>query len=282
MSGVAIALLFALVFCALAIIVAALDYYHKPFVRDYLDYRFGVVFSKAGKSDGVATITKCALLSVAIIIVLTAIGAAIPIAVVVALVPPVVVAASTKSTTKKRRALFEEQLADMLPNASANLRTNMSPSDALAMASRFMPPPLKHEWYRVEKEQHADKALHDCIASLANRMDSEALKLVAYQLKVQYDDGGDLSQEFEQLSETIRSDLALKSHVEAITADNKMQMKMLAAFPFVAAFIVQIAQPELLQFYVDSPFGICCLLGLILFELLGIGLGLNIGRMDNK
>lgn len=174
------------------------------------------------------------------------------------IIPPIYI----KYKIKEKRTLFQAQLGDALMILANALRSGFSFSQALNSASTSMPDPLGAEFSMVVKELQLGVELEESMLRVAEKMQSEDLKLLATAVIVQQQVGGNLSEILDTLSVTIRNRMAVARMVRTLTAQGKASGFLVGALPIFLLIGISFSNPD----YIQPLFG--TLIGNIL---LGIG-----------
>ena len=143
----------------------------------------------------------------------------------------------------KRKRLFEEQLPEALDYMSRAMRAGHGLSVALAMVGEELPAPLGPEFKRVYEEINFGIPFHEALPKMPQRLPSADLSFFVAALLIQRETGGNLTELLRGLSATIRERLKLKGRVNILAAEGKYTGYLLAAMPFVIAFVLYSMNP---------------------------------------
>ena len=188
--------------------------------------------------------TRFVLAQLAVAIALTALGVVldsrafygVPIAL---LLPPVLL----RRQTKKRRDTIVEQLPPWLILLANMLRTSGSLTDALAMTVPLTSKPIREELARASKEISLGQMVDVALTSMVSRINRPVFGAAVTTLLIARRTGGDLPRLLEQVAATIREIARLEGVVRSKTAQSKMQLVAMAAFPPLMYYALRMADP---------------------------------------
>lgn len=149
-----------------------------------------------------------------------------------------------KRKKDKRISQFQQQLPDVLSLVVGSLRAGYGLIQALKLVSQEMPSPSKDEYTRVVNEISLGYSLHQALAHLVERMESEDLMMVVTAINIQNEVGGNLGNILESIASTIRDRVKLQGDIRTMTGMPRMTGYMLAAMPFFVALIMFFLDPE--------------------------------------
>ncbi|MBX3052961.1 MAG: type II secretion system F family protein [Caldilineaceae bacterium] len=156
-----------------------------------------------------------------------------------------------KRKKEKRMGEFQRQLPDVLNLIVGSLRAGYGLVQAMKLVSQEMPTPSKDEYTRVVNEISLGYSLHQALAHLVDRMESEDLMMVVTAINIQNEVGGNLGNILQSIAETIRDRVKLQGEIRTLTSMQRMTGYMLAAMPFFVAVILLFMNPEyIMQMFV--------------------------------
>lgn len=181
------------------------------------------------------------------------------------LLPPVYVRGKVRS----QRALFQQQFGDALMIISNALRSGSSFQNALDHVAMEMPDPLGREFATAVREIKLGVNVEEALDNVAQRMQSEDLKLMATAVVVQQQVGGNLAQIMDTISKTIRDRLSVARMIQTLTAQGRLSGMIVGALPIGLLVVLSLLSPGYFDPLFSSLFG-RMLLGLgAIMELLG-------------
>ncbi|MEM8945557.1 MAG: type II secretion system F family protein [Planctomycetota bacterium] len=166
---------------------------------------------------------------------------------------------------QRRERTLRNQLADLAAVMSGATRANMSPPAALDHALRESSMPLTGLMTRVVDDYERNIDLPRSLTALGARLDLDALNLFTTAVSVTLDLGGRLEVALERIAESIRDQQRLEDKLEALTANGRNALVLLAMFPFAFAGFFYFIDPTGFDLVLASTYG-----------QIGVGLGLGL------
>lgn len=144
---------------------------------------------------------------------------------------------------KRRHKLFAEQLPDTLASMATAMRSGLNLVQALQQVVKNQPAPISQEFAQVLLEYRVGQDLVDSLESLQQRIPREELILVNSAIKIARKVGGNLSETFEALADTIREKMKIEGRINALTAMGRAQGWLAVFFPVVMAYAFYKLEP---------------------------------------
>ena len=171
--------------------------------------------------------------------------------------------------TKKRKETFNNQLGDVLMLLSNSLRAGFTFEQALRSVAEDLPDPIGTEFMRIVQDVELGGDLERAMDDVANRMESEDMKLINTAVSIQRKVGGNLSNILDNISETIMDRIMIKKKINTLTAQGRISGLIISVLPVVLVVLISIINPEYMEPMFTTTFG-HILLGLsVIMELLG-------------
>jgi len=181
---------------------------------------------------------------------------------------------------KRRDARFRVQLVDALMNISNALRAGFSLHQAFELVEREMANPISQEFRLVNQELRFGAGMEDALRSLYLRMPSEDLDLVVTAITISRDVGGNLTEVFDNIADTIRSRHRLYGKIRALTAQGKFQAALICSIPVLFAIAMNLISPELMDPVYSTVYGWIMISVIVILQILGIVVILKIVNID--
>jgi tight adherence protein B len=112
-------------------------------------------------------------------------------------------------------------------------------------------------------------SFEDALASLDRRVASEDLTLVCTSIDIARRTGGNLTEIFDRISDTIRARMRIERRVRTLTAQGRMQGMIVTAMPFLLGIAMFVLKPEVMRPFVFSLNGALCLCGVLVLVTVG-------------
>ncbi len=171
--------------------------------------------------------------------------------------------------TKKRRATINSTLPDALSQVSGAMRAGSTFTIALESYVQEVKGPLGQEFSLMLREQRMGAHLDDALENLAERVQSEEMDLVASAAMIANDVGGNLAEILQSLSETLRRKMEMEGKIEALTAQGRLQGRVVSALPFLILLPLMYFEPKATYPLFTSLLGWAFLFLIISMDLIG-------------
>lgn len=144
----------------------------------------------------------------------------------------------------RRRMRFTEQLVDGLELMGSSLKSGLTLVQAMELLVREFPAPISQEFEQVIADTRLGVEVGEALNRMAARLKLTVVDILASGVAITARCGGDLTQLFETIAETIRARATIEGKLNAVTAQGRIQGLVLGLMPFVLLFVL---------FFVDRP-----------------------------
>jgi tight adherence protein B len=103
-------------------------------------------------------------------------------------------------------------------------------------------------------------SFEDALESLSGRVGSDDLTLVTTAILISRKTGGNVTEIFDKISETIRGRMKIERKVKTLTAQGRMQGMIVSALPFFLAIVMTLIKPGSMIPFLTSATGILAVL----------------------
>ncbi|MBV8228670.1 MAG: type II secretion system F family protein [Planctomycetaceae bacterium] len=137
---------------------------------------------------------------------------------------------------RKRNARIEEllsQLPDAFDLMSRVIRSGQTMSQALQAVTDEFPQPIAGEFSYCHEQQNLGLPSEAAMRALARRTGLVEIKIFVLALLVQQQTGGNLAELLDKLSAVIRQRYRIRGQINALTAEGRLQARVLIALPIV-------------------------------------------------
>lgn len=173
---------------------------------------------------------------------------------------------------------FHGQLVDGLLLLSSSLKAGLSMTQAFTVVAEEMPAPISLEFGLILKEIRMGVNLDEAMVHLKRRMPLDDVTLFTTAVLVGRETGGDITQVFRRLVETLRERKKLKERIKTLTFMARMQGIIMAMLPVVFGFLVYRIDPRHFQFFLHDPMGRVLLGLIVLLQVIGMLLFIRFSR----
>ncbi len=181
------------------------------------------------------------------------------------LLPPLLV----RRARNRRVSAISAQMGDVLNTLGNGLRAGHSLPQAMDSAATQLPAPLGEELRRLIHETAAGIPMDEALDRLVARTANADLELVVTAIRVQREVGGNLAEVLEKISATIRARIAVKAHLQVVTAQSRLSAWVVGLLPVGVFALTTVVAPQVAQILVQDPLG--RLLAALAIVLEGIG-----------
>jgi len=174
-----------------------------------------------------------------------------------------------KFLRNRRRAKFNEQLVEALGTMSNALRAGFSVNQAFESVVENGDKPISQEFEVVLQQLRIGMSFEDALASMDRRVQSDDLTLVVTSMDIARKTGGNLTEIFDRISETIRGRMRIERRVKTLTAQGRFQGIIVSAMPFILGIAMTALKPDMMIPFITSLKGAGCIA--LAVTLVGIG-----------
>jgi len=175
-----------------------------------------------------------------------------------------------RSMFQRRVELFDRQLVDALNMMANAIKSGLSFLQVIQVIEREMPKPCSEEFGMVLKENRVGVNLSDALLNMSRRMPSEDLFMIINSVVTLSQQGGDLSEAFETIAETIRERQRVTDKIRTFAQAGLTQAVILSSLPVVMLALQWIIQPNYVILLFNTPLGIAFLLATLLMIACGV------------
>lgn len=175
-----------------------------------------------------------------------------------------------KRKKAKRYQVFASQMGDALGILSNSLRAGFSFMQAVSAVARETPNPMGKEFGRLTKEMSMGITTEKALDNLVHRVQQEDLELLVTAILIQKEIGGNLAEILDNIGNTIRERIRIKSEVKTLTAQGKLSGIVIAGIPVFLGLALYGMNRDYILLLFTHPVG-KLMLGLALFnEFIGV------------
>ena len=169
----------------------------------------------------------------------------------------------------RRRDRFNAQLPEALATMSNALRAGFSISQAFDSVVEQGESPMCEEFAILQQQLRIGMSFEDALESMSQRVGSDDLTLVTTAILISRKTGGNVTEIFDKISETIRGRMRIERKVRSLTAQGRLQGVIVSVMPFLLGLAMTIMKPNLMIPFLTSVTGILAVVGVCVFVFLG-------------
>lgn len=185
-----------------------------------------------------------------------------------------------KRKQRTRLASFEKQLPDALDMLANAMRAGYSFQAATRFLSEEVIAPLGPEFGRFYDEQRLGMDVRLALGGLQERVPSLNLKMFVTAVLIQRETGGNLSELLGNLATLMRERVALKGHIETLTAEPRLSGQFLAILPVLMFFGLSALNQQFMNAFRTTTTGHVMLIGMITSIIIGYFVMMKIADID--
>ena len=169
----------------------------------------------------------------------------------------------------RRRAAFNAQLPEALATMSNALRAGFSITQAFDSVVEQGEPPVSEEFEILQQQLRVGMSFEAALESLSQRVGSDDLSLVTTAILISRKTGGNVTEIFDKISETIRGRMRVQRKIKSLTAQGRMQGIVLSAMPVFLGAVMTLIRPNLMIPFLTSAAGLLSIVGMLALVVLG-------------
>lgn len=170
---------------------------------------------------------------------------------------------------QRRRDKFNLQLPEALATMSNALRAGFSISQAFQSVVEQGEKPMSEEFAILQQQLRVGMSFEDALDSMSQRVGSDDLTLVTTAILISRKTGGNVTEIFDKISETIRGRMKIERKVKTLTAQGRMQGLIVSALPVLLGIAMLVLKPKMMIPFLTSWTGALCVGGTIVLITLG-------------
>lgn len=169
----------------------------------------------------------------------------------------------------KRLLAFNTQLVDALVAMSNALRAGFSIQQAFESIVKEGKKPIAQEFSVFLQQMRIGVRFEDALRNLDERVGSEDLTLMIRAVEIARQTGGNLTETFDRIAETIRERTRIEGRIRALTAMGRLQGIVVGLIPIFLLLVLTLMDPKMMMNFYGSTTGVMLLGLMVLLE--GIG-----------
>ncbi len=202
------------------------------------------------------------------------VGTLLPITAVVRIllivIGPLIPSLLVRRARTKRITAISSQMGDVLNTLGNGLRAGHSLMQALDAASTQIAAPLGEEVGRLLRETSSGIPMDEALSRMIARSANPDLELMVTAIRVQREVGGNLAEVLDRISGTIRARVAVKNHLQVVTAQSRMSAWVVGLLPVGVFALTTVVAPQVSETLVRQPLGRVLAVVAVILELIGV------------
>lgn len=169
----------------------------------------------------------------------------------------------------RRRDKFNQQLPEALATMTNALRAGFSLSQAFDSVVSQEIDPMSEEFRILQQQLRIGMSFEDALESLSQRVGSDDLTLVTTAILISRKTGGNVTEIFDKISETIRGRMRIERKVKSLTAQGRLQGVIVSLMPVFLGVIMTIIKPKTMIPFLTSVTGLVSIAVMTVLIVLG-------------
>ena len=169
----------------------------------------------------------------------------------------------------RRRTKFNAQLPEALATMSNALRAGFSLSQAFDSVVELGDKPMCEEFLIFQQQQRIGMSFEDALESMSERVGSDDLTLVTTAILISRKTGGNVTEIFDKISETIRGRQKIERKVRSMTAQGRVQGIIVSILPILLGIFMFIIKPGMMTSFLFSLTGLISITVMLLLITVG-------------
>ena len=174
-----------------------------------------------------------------------------------------------QSIWSQYRATLSDQLLEGMIMMTGSMKAGLNVTQAMERVADNFKGPLSREFSLVLNKVKLGMNLNDALNEFMDRVDVSDVTIFVTSVNILRDTGGNLTETFSVLAETIRSRQKVQSKIRALTAQGMMQAKIISFVPLLILGIMYFLQPEYTQILFTTVLGLFCLSVMLILIIIG-------------
>lgn len=170
---------------------------------------------------------------------------------------------------ERRRVKFNSQLPEALATMCNALRAGFSIAQAFDSVVEQGDKPMSEEFAILQQQLRVGMSFEDALESMCVRVGSEDLSLVTTAIIISRKTGGNVTEIFDKISETIRNRMRIERKVRTLTAQGRLQGIVVSALPLFLGGAMCVLKPKMMIPFLLSWIGLLCVAAML--ALISIG-----------
>lgn len=180
----------------------------------------------------------------------------------------------------RRRTKFNAQLPEALATMSNALRAGFSLSQAFDSVVELGDKPMSEEFRIFQQQLRIGMSFEDALESMSERVGSDDLTLVTTAILISRKTGGNVTEIFDKISETIRGRQKIERKVRSMTAQGRVQGIIVSILPILLGLFMFIIKPGMMTSFLFSLTGVVSIAVMLLLITVGWLIIRKIIRID--
>ncbi len=174
---------------------------------------------------------------------------------------------------------FSTQMVDALTLMSNGMKSGLNVPQTLQIVVDEMPNPISQEFRLILTENRIGLTFEKAFENLGRRIPSEDVSMFVTSVNILRETGGNISETFDTIAQTIRERMKLQSKIGAMVAQGMMSAIIVGALPWGLGVMLYLIDPVRMTPLFTTPLGWVILLAILILEAIGFVVILKIVKI---
>ena len=149
------------------------------------------------------------------------------------------------------------------------LRAGFSISQAFDCVVELGDKPICEEFQILQQQLRIGMSFEDALESMSSRVGSDDLTLVTTAILISRKTGGNVTEIFDKISDTIRGRQKIERKVKTLTAQGRIQGLVVSAMPVFLGIVMTILKPQMMIPFFTTRVGVGSIAAMIILITIG-------------
>lgn len=170
---------------------------------------------------------------------------------------------------KKRCSLFVDQMVDGLTLLANGVKSGLTVPQAMERVEENLGNPISQEFGLVLSQMRLGLSLEEALNNLGERIPMPDVQMFVTTVNILKETGGDMSETFGVIVETIRERQKVQKKIETLTAQGFMQGVIMTLVPFFLLVMFWLLDPDYIKPMFSTTAGIFMLFAMLALQAIG-------------
>lgn len=170
---------------------------------------------------------------------------------------------------EKRRKEFTNQMTDAMTIMANGVSSGLSVPQSMERIAQNMRNPISQEFNLVLSQVRIGLSVEEALNGLGERIPEPEVQMFVTSVNILKETGGNLTETFATIAETIRERQKIQKKIEAMTAQGITQGVIISLVPFIMLGVFLAVDPEYVKPLFTTTLGWICILLVIILEVIG-------------
>lgn len=181
---------------------------------------------------------------------------------------------------KKRVEKLVNQMVDGLSLMSNGLKSGLSVVQSLGLVTQEMTNPIQQEFNLILSQNKLGVPLEEAFLNFSKRVESDDVEMFVTAINILKETGGNLSETFDTIVNTIRERIKVENKISALTAQGYYQGMFVMAIPPLLGIVLYQNDPEFMKPLFTTPVGWAVLLLILILEVVGFIVIMKVTKIE--